>query len=70
MAFDLLEGDLKNPRIYFNAACYHALTGNKESLLESVRLARTLGQSTSSFRMDRDFKEFRRDQDFEKAISS
>nr|WP_235596205.1 hypothetical protein [Leptospira weilii] len=42
MAFDLLEGYLKNPSIYLNAACYHALTGNKESLLESVRLARAL----------------------------
>ncbi|EMO52053.1 WGR domain-containing protein [Leptospira noguchii] len=70
MAFGLLEGDLKNPRIHFNAACYHALTGNKESLLESVRLARALGQPSSSFRMERDFKEFRRDPDFEKAISN
>ncbi|WP_061230435.1 WGR domain-containing protein [Leptospira interrogans] len=70
MAFGLLEGDLKNPRIHFNAACYHALTNNKESLLKSVRLARALGQPSSSFRMERDFKEFRRDPDFEKAISS
>ncbi|EMO80249.1 WGR domain protein [Leptospira kirschneri str. 200801774] len=70
MAFGLLEGNLKNPRIHFNAACYHALTGNKESLLESIRLARALGQPSSSFRMERDFKEFRRDPDFEKAISN
>ncbi|AVQ13070.1 Uncharacterized protein XB16_2766 [Leptospira santarosai] len=55
-------------RIPFNQACYYALTGQKEPMLQAIRKAVELGAKANEFMDESDFSSFKKDPDFLEAI--
>ncbi|HWV14463.1 MAG TPA: hypothetical protein VN030_03445 [Cellvibrio sp.] len=60
--------EIKNHLLWFNIACYYSLQSNKEKLLEAARRSRQDGQPMEKFLTDEDFKAYRNDDEFLKAI--
>ncbi|UZN06871.1 DUF4132 domain-containing protein [Leptospira santarosai] len=52
----------------FNQACYFAVTGQKESMLQSIRRSVELGAKADEFMNEKDFDPFKKDPDFLEAI--
>ncbi|MCG6168709.1 TPR end-of-group domain-containing protein [Leptospira sanjuanensis] len=68
----LIQKMIPNPigdaRLAFNLACLHALNGNKQEMLQYMKIALFLGKETVDFENDSDFNAFRSDPDFIKMI--
>nr|WP_329610978.1 DUF4132 domain-containing protein [Leptospira santarosai] len=52
----------------FNQACYFAVTGQKESMLQSIRRSVELGAKADEFMNEKDFDPFKKDPDFLEAL--
>ncbi|PJZ29254.1 hypothetical protein CH378_13730 [Leptospira kmetyi] len=68
----LIQKMIPNPigdaRLAFNLACLHALQGNKQEMLQYMKMAFFLGKQTVDFEKDEDFNSFRSDPDFIRMI--
>ncbi|RHX96342.1 hypothetical protein DLM76_00245 [Leptospira yasudae] len=68
----LIQTMIPNPigdaRLAFNLSCLHALNGNKQEMLQYMKIALFLGKETVDFENDSDFNAFRSDPDFIKMI--
>ncbi|WP_421832832.1 TPR end-of-group domain-containing protein, partial [Leptospira santarosai] len=58
-----------NARIPFNQACYFALTGQKDPMLQAIRKAVELGAKADEFMNEKDFDPFKKDPDFLEALA-
>ncbi|WP_016753890.1 leucine-rich repeat domain-containing protein, partial [Leptospira santarosai] len=59
-----------NAKIPFNQACYFALTGQKDPMLQAIRKAVELGKKTEAFMNESDFDSFKKDPAFLEALVS
>ncbi|WP_210413288.1 TPR end-of-group domain-containing protein [Leptospira barantonii] len=68
----LIQRMIPNPigdaRLAFNLACLYALQGNKQEMLQYMKIAFFLGKQTADFEKDQDFNSFRSDPDFIRMI--
>ncbi|TGK17770.1 TPR end-of-group domain-containing protein [Leptospira stimsonii] len=60
----LIPNPITDARLAFNFACLHALNGNKQEMLQYMKIALFLGKETVEFENDSDFNAFRSDPDF------
>lgn len=60
----MIPNPISDPRLAFNLACLHALNGNKQEMLQYMKIALFLGRETVEFERDSDFNAFRSDPDF------
>ncbi|MBM9576466.1 hypothetical protein JWG45_04785 [Leptospira sp. 201903070] len=60
----MIPNPISDPRLAFNLACLHALNGNKEEMLQYMKIALFLGKDSVEFEKDSDFNAFRSDSDF------
>ncbi|WP_243394753.1 TPR end-of-group domain-containing protein [Leptospira adleri] len=60
----MVPNPISDPRLAFNLACLHALNGNKQEMLQYMKIALFLGRETVDFERDSDFNAFRSDPDF------
>ncbi|MBM9502318.1 hypothetical protein JWG44_18865 [Leptospira sp. 201903071] len=61
---EMIPNPISDPRLAFNLACLHALNGNKEEMLQYMKIALFLGKESVEFEKDSDFNTFRSDPDF------
>lgn len=68
----LIQKMIPNPigdaRLAFNLACLYALQGNKQEMIQYMKIAFFLGKQTVDFEKDEDFNAFRSDPDFIRMI--
>ncbi|WP_061248161.1 DUF4132 domain-containing protein [Leptospira noguchii] len=57
-----------HPVLPFNQACYFAVTGQKEPMLQSIRKSVKLGAKANEFTKEKDFASYLKDPDFLEAI--
>ncbi|KAK2618537.1 DUF4132 domain-containing protein [Leptospira interrogans] len=57
-----------HPVLPFNKACYFAVTGQKEPMLQSIRKSVKLGTKADEFTKEKDFASYLKDPDFLEAI--
>lgn len=57
-----------HPVLPFNQACYFAVTGQKEPMLQSIRKSVKLGTKADEFTKEKDFASYLKDPDFLEAI--
>lgn len=60
----------ENKLLYFNIACYYALHGNKERMLEAITASIQYGQDKKAFLSDSDFSAFKNDPEFAATVNA
>ncbi|WP_245667158.1 TPR end-of-group domain-containing protein [Leptospira tipperaryensis] len=60
----MIPNPISDPRLAFNLSCLHALNGNKQEMLQYMKIALFLGKESVEFEKDSDFNAFRSDPDF------
>ena len=75
VVFDKLLGERfditthENRALIYNLACFYSKTNNKSAMLEAIKQARQRGTPPKQFMDDLDFKNYRSDVDFLKAVN-
>ena len=70
IGLDFDVSDQINATLMYNLACYHAVHDRKNFMLAAIRQSIALGKPPSKFMADRDFKSYKKDADFVKALNS
>ena len=70
IGLDFDVSDQINATLMYNLACYHAVHNRKEPMLAAIRQSIALGNPSSKFMADHDFKLYKKDADFVKALNS
>lgn len=65
--FDIQQ--IKNNLVLYNLACYYALNGEKQKMLEAVQQGILHGKDPEQYRQDQDFSDYWQDDDFLKLLA-